>query len=54
MTGPAVRHVCGAECVCPLHGTPLLYAPAANVHACQDPDCPHGHGLLVELVPVAP
>lgn len=38
-------HVCDDLCVCPIHDTPLLYAPASNEHACQDPDCEHAHGI---------
>jgi hypothetical protein len=38
-------HRCDDDCTCPVHGTPLLYAPASNEHACQDPDCEHAHGF---------
>jgi hypothetical protein len=37
-------HECDDRCVCPVHGTPLLYAPSKDDHACQDVDCVHGHG----------
>lgn len=38
-------HRCGGKCACPVHGTPLLYSAAVDVHACQDSDCAHAHGL---------
>lgn len=41
-----LNHTCGERCVCPIHGTPLLYAPAQDEHACQDPDCKHAHGIV--------
>lgn len=44
-----MTHQCDDECVCPLDGKPLLYAPASNEHACQDPDCANAHGVLPEL-----
>jgi hypothetical protein len=40
------RHVCDDRCLCPVHGTPLLYAPSTDDHACQDVDCVHGRGGL--------
>jgi len=40
------RHVCGIACICPVHGTPLIYWPAGDDHACQDVDCEYGHGGL--------
>jgi hypothetical protein len=36
---------CDERCVCPVHGTPLLYSPAGDEHACQDVNCRHGHGM---------
>lgn len=36
---------CGDECVCPVHGTPLIYWPARDDHACQDANCRYGHGM---------
>lgn len=36
---------CDERCVCPVHGTPLIYWPAGNDHACQDADCQYGHGM---------
>jgi hypothetical protein len=45
-------HVCDESCVCPVHGTELLYWPAGCQHACRDSDCVHAHGLAEEL-PVA-
>lgn len=38
-------HRCDDECVCPLDGKPLLYAPASDQHACQDPDCTNAQGI---------
>lgn len=43
----ASAHVCGDGCVCPIHGTPLLYAPNGGDHACQDPECEHAHGGVI-------
>lgn len=37
-------HRCGDRCICPIHETPLIYAPGKDDHACQDVDCVHGHG----------
>jgi hypothetical protein len=42
--GPLL-HRCTDQCVCPIHGTPLIYAPESGEHACQDATCVHGHGL---------
>lgn len=33
------NHSCDDGCVCPIHHTPLYYAPASNDHACQNADC---------------
>jgi hypothetical protein len=33
-------HVCDEGCVCPEHGTPLLYWPFGGEHACQSSSCP--------------
>ena len=41
-----LRHECDETCVCPVHGTPLIYHPAGDDHACQDVTCEHGHGGL--------
>jgi len=41
------QHQCSDLCVCPVHGTPLFYAPASDDHACQDIDCVYGHGGAV-------
>ncbi len=38
-------HRCDDECVCPVHGTPLIYWPAGDDHACEDASCIHGHGM---------
>jgi hypothetical protein len=40
----ALQHLCSDLCVCPVHGTPLFYAPASDDHACRDNDCKYGHG----------
>lgn len=42
MTKP---HRCDERCVCPVHGTPLIYWPAGGDHACQDVNCVYGHGM---------
>lgn len=36
---------CDDHCVCPVHGTPLMYWPAGDEHACQDVNCQYGHGM---------
>jgi hypothetical protein len=47
-----VEHRCTGACRCPIHGTPLIYWPAGDDHACQDADCKHGQGFkAVELPP---
>lgn len=46
---PGMAHRCDDRCVCPADGLPLLYAPRADQHACQLPDCEHAHGLTSEL-----
>lgn len=38
-------HRCDDGCVCPVHGTALMYWPAGDEHACQDPGCVYAHGL---------
>jgi len=45
--GPAMNriHRCDESCACPVHGTPLIYWPADDDHACQDVTCEHGHGM---------
>ena len=45
-------HTCDENCVCADHGTPLIYWPAGDDHACQDVRCRFGHG--VNAVEVAP
>ena len=47
MGGPAVSriHRCDGSCACPVHGTPLIYWPAGDDHACQDITCEYGHGM---------
>lgn len=39
-------HHCDERCACPRHGTPLIYWPAGNDHACQDPACEYAHGVM--------
>jgi hypothetical protein len=39
-------HTCADWCVCPVHGTPLIWWPAGQDHACQDVTCEYGHGGL--------
>lgn len=39
-------HECDDNCICPIHKTPLFYAPISNIHACQDVECIHGHGMV--------
>lgn len=44
-------HVCDEEkCVCPVHGTWLLYNRHYNEHACQNSACRYAHGLERQLV----
>lgn len=38
------RHRCDATCVCPIHQSPLLYAPAIDDHACQEATCVLANG----------
>ena len=40
-----MAHRCDDECVCPIDGKQLIYWPAGDQHACQDPDCVNAHGL---------
>jgi hypothetical protein len=46
--GPAARrrkpHRCDETCLCAVHGTALIYSPALDDHACQDPSCKYAHG----------
>jgi hypothetical protein len=46
----ASLHHCDGACVCPVHGTPLIYWPYGDMHACQDITCIHGHGLTSETL----
>ncbi|MFJ3839492.1 hypothetical protein ACIPY6_28850 [Streptomyces sp. NPDC090054] len=39
------EHQCRSACVCPVHGTPLLYSAAWGDHACQDGSCRYGGGF---------
>ncbi len=41
----AAEHRCDDRCVCPTHGTPLLWSRHHDLHACQDPSCRYAHGL---------
>ena len=47
-------HVCDDGCVCPVHGTPLIYWPHGDDHACQDVTCRYGHGMSAELLAEMP
>ena len=38
-------HLCDDRCVCPVHGTPLIYWPAGDDHACREQDCIYAHGM---------
>lgn len=44
-------HRCDDDCTCPVHGNPLLYAPASNQHACQAPDCEYAQGFELTYGP---
>lgn len=45
-------HECDERCVCPEHGTALIYSPRLDVHACRDSECVHAHGLRSERPPM--
>lgn len=36
-------HRCDEQCVCPVDGKAMWYAPSTGRHACQDPDCVNAH-----------
>lgn len=36
---------CDERWGCPVHGTPLIYWPAGDDHACQGVNCQYGHGM---------
>jgi hypothetical protein len=38
-------HRCDERCVCPVHETELMYAPAWDEHACTDIYCEFAHSL---------
>lgn len=40
-----IAHVCGPRCVCPTHGTDLLFNAHTCEHACQDPGCEYASGM---------
>lgn len=44
-SGSSRTHRCDEGCTCPVHGTPLIYWPAGDDHACQDVNCVYGHGM---------
>jgi hypothetical protein len=46
-----VKHRCAEECVCPIHGTPLIYWPHGNDHVCQDVDCRYGQRMAEQPIP---
>ena len=39
------EHHCDERCVCPVHGTQLIYSLSGDEHACQDVNCKYGHGF---------
>lgn len=41
----AAEHRCDDRCVCPTHGTSLLWSRHHDLHACQDPTCSYARGL---------
>lgn len=43
-------HRCSAACACPHHGTPMIYWPRGDDHACQDVNCEYGHGVKKMLL----
>jgi hypothetical protein len=43
------HHTCDERCVCPRHGTPMIYWPRGGDHACQDADCMYGRGVRVAI-----
>lgn len=53
-TPPPTPHECDEFCVCPIHGTPLVYSPAGNDHACQAIECRYGHGMNAARTRTAP
>ena len=44
-----MSHRCDEWCTCPIHRTPLIYWPAGNDHACQDPECEYAQGMRASL-----
>jgi hypothetical protein len=44
-------HQCNEACVCPVHGTDLIYSDATDDHACQDVSCEYGHGGAAGALP---
>lgn len=46
-------HACDETCVCPIHETPLIYAPSIDDHACQDIECVFGHGTKPRITGLA-
>lgn len=43
-------HHCDERCICPEHGTQLIYAPSVDDHTCQDCQCRYGHGVNAILI----
>lgn len=35
--------------MCPVHGTPLIYWPHGDDHACQDVECRYGRGVARDV-----
>jgi hypothetical protein len=42
---PGEPHRCDERCACPVDGTPLVYWPAGDDHACQDGGCVYAYGM---------
>lgn len=43
-------HICDEGCTCPIHGTPMMYWPSGDDHACQDAACEYAHGVKKMLL----
>ncbi|GAA1111046.1 hypothetical protein [Streptomyces javensis] len=43
-------HRCDAACHCSVHGTPLYYWSAGDLHACQSPNFRYAHGISAEAL----
>ncbi|WP_282792918.1 hypothetical protein [Streptomyces sp. CC224B] len=49
----AVHHRCDQTCRCPVHGTPLHYWRAGDLHACQDTYCRYAKGISADVLAAA-